>query len=85
MLPSLTATIANQIQNQKEKHDDFSLKETTPNISAGRVTSGDRLPTAFDVIEKMHFLFAGVVKAKDLLHASDSDSDTCNPYVEMKL
>ncbi|KAK7260245.1 hypothetical protein RIF29_26136 [Crotalaria pallida] len=83
----------NQKQNQKEnqklqkKHDDFSLKETTPNISAGRVIGGDRLPTSFDLVEKMDFLFARVVKAKDLLQAddSDSDSDSCNPYVEVKL
>ncbi|KAK7243617.1 hypothetical protein RIF29_38423 [Crotalaria pallida] len=82
----------NQNQSQKEnqkqnkKQDDFSLKETTPNISAGRVISGDRLPTTFDLVEKMHFLFARVVKAKDLLQCSDSDSDdTCNPYVEVKL
>ncbi|CAL0310304.1 unnamed protein product [Lupinus luteus] len=80
----------NQNQNQKEnqkqnKKDDFSLKETSPNISAGRVISGDRLPTAFDLVEKMHFLFARIVKAKNLVQPTDSDTHTSNPYVELKL
>ncbi|KAE9621480.1 hypothetical protein Lal_00042123 [Lupinus albus] len=72
-------------QKQQKKQDDFSLKETTPNISVGRVINGDMLPTAFDLVEKMHFLFARVVKAKDLVQANDSDCDACNPYVEVKL
>ncbi|KAK7271819.1 hypothetical protein RJT34_28028 [Clitoria ternatea] len=68
----------NQNQNLKKNEDYFSVKETTPNISAGRVISGDRLPTAFDLVEQMQFLFARVVRAKDL-------PETCNPYVEVKL
>ncbi|KAG2385238.1 FT-interacting protein [Vigna angularis] len=46
----------NENQQQKKQKEDFSLKVTTPNINAGRVISGDRLPTAFDLVEKMQFL-----------------------------
>lgn len=70
-------------QNQKKPHEDYSLKETTPNIAAGRIISGDRLPTAFDLVEKMHFLFVRVVKARNL--QSTTKCNTCNPYVEVKL
>lgn len=77
--------MANQNQNliQRKQREDFSLKETTPNINAGRVISGDRLPTAFDLVEQMQFLFARVVRAKDL--PETGKSDTCNPFVEVKL
>ncbi|KAK7323270.1 hypothetical protein VNO77_26735 [Canavalia gladiata] len=73
----------NQNQNQKKNKEDFSLKETTPNISAGRVISGDRLPTAFDLVEQMQFLFARIVRAKHL--PQPCESHPCNPYVEVKL
>ncbi|KAF7824511.1 FT-interacting protein 1-like [Senna tora] len=70
-------------QNQKKPHEDFSLKETTPNIAAGRVISGDRLPTAFDLVEQMHFLFVRVVRAREL--SVTTNSHTCSPYVEVRL
>ncbi|XP_045825237.1 FT-interacting protein 3-like [Trifolium pratense] len=73
----------NQNNNQKKQREDFSLKETTPNINAGRVISGDRLPTSFDLVEQMQFLFARVVRAKDL--PGTGNSNTCNPFVEVKL
>ena len=75
-----------QNQNQKQKkqqQEDFCLKETTPNISAGRVISGDRLPTTFDLVERMHFLFVRVVKAKDM--SEHGCCDSWKPYVEVKL
>ncbi|KAL2321234.1 hypothetical protein Fmac_030203 [Flemingia macrophylla] len=56
----------NQKQNQKKEKEDFSLKATTPNISAGKVISGDRLPTAYDLVERMQFLFVRVMKAINL-------------------
>ncbi|KAI4299727.1 hypothetical protein L6164_033158 [Bauhinia variegata] len=68
----------NQNQNQQKTEVDFSLKETSPNISAGRVISGDRLPTTFDLVEKMHFLFVRVVRARNLCASS-------NLYVAVKL
>lgn len=70
-------------QNQKKPQEDFSLKETTPNIAAGRVISGDRLPTAFGLVEQMHFLFVRVVKARDL--PAINGCSACSPYVEVKL
>ncbi|KAK7364060.1 hypothetical protein VNO80_12407 [Phaseolus coccineus] len=70
----------NQYQQQKKHKEDFSLKVTTPNINAGRVIGGDRLPTSFDLVEKMQFLFARVVKAKRLCA-----SQPCNPYVKVNL
>ncbi|KAK2440391.1 FT-interacting protein [Trifolium repens] len=73
----------NQNHNQKKQREDFSLKETTPNINAGRVISGDRLPTAFDLVEQMQFLFARVVRAKEL--PQTGNSNTCNSFVEVKL
>ncbi|KRH48448.1 hypothetical protein GLYMA_07G089100v4 [Glycine max] len=75
--------MANQNQNQKKNKEDFSLKATTPNISAGRAISSDRLPTAFDLVEKMQFLFVRVVKAKDL--SEKCESQPCNPFVEVNL
>ncbi|RZC02092.1 FT-interacting protein 1 [Glycine soja] len=75
--------MANQNQNQKKNKEDFSLKATTPNISAGRAISGDRLPTAFDLVEKMQFLFVRVVKAKDL--SEKCECQPCNPFVEVNL
>ncbi|KAL9324551.1 hypothetical protein ACSQ67_009408 [Phaseolus vulgaris] len=74
--------MANQNQNQQQKKhkEDFSLKVTTPNINAGRVIGGDRLPASFDLVEKMQFLFARVVKAKRLCA-----SQPCNPYVKVNL
>ncbi|KAI9116479.1 hypothetical protein K1719_012646 [Acacia pycnantha] len=76
--------MASQNQNQKKPHEDYSLKETTPNIAAGKVISGDRLPTAFDLVEQMHFLFVRVVKARNL-QSTTNKSNTCNPYVQVKL
>ncbi|XP_047163494.1 FT-interacting protein 3-like [Vigna umbellata] len=70
----------NENQQQKKQKEDFSLKVTTPNINAGRVISGDRLPTAFDLVEKMQFLFARVVKAKRLCACEPG-----NPYVKVYL
>jgi len=70
----------NQNQQQKKHKEDFSLKVTTPNINAGRVISGDRLPTAFDLVEKMQFLFARLVKAKRFCA-----SKPCNTYVKVNL
>lgn len=73
----------NHNQNQRKQKEDFDLKETTPNINAGRVISGDRLPITFDLVEQMKFLFARVLRAKDL--PETGKSDTCNPFVEVKL
>ncbi|GAU16349.1 hypothetical protein TSUD_116980 [Trifolium subterraneum] len=58
----------NQNHNQKKQKEDFSLKETTPNINAGRVISVS---------------FCKGSEGQDL--PGTGNSDTCNPFVEVKL
>ncbi|XP_008226140.1 PREDICTED: protein QUIRKY-like [Prunus mume] len=62
--------------NQKPPKEDFSLKETSPNISGRRVSTGPM--TAFDLVEHMQYLYVRVVKARGLPAIAD-------PYVELKL
>ncbi|KAL1351654.1 hypothetical protein HN51_015544 [Arachis hypogaea] len=70
--------MANKSKNPKDQkqQEDFSLKETNPNINAGRATT-------LDLVEQMQFLFVRVVKAKNL--SSKSNSCCCNPFVEARI
>ncbi|MED6174360.1 hypothetical protein PIB30_068297 [Stylosanthes scabra] len=73
--------MANKCQKEKPRQEDFSLKETNPNISARRATT-------LDLVEKMQFLFVRVVKAKDLSSNSDDCCcvvPCCNPFVEVRI
>ncbi|KAJ7949115.1 C2 domain-containing protein [Quillaja saponaria] len=70
-------------QNSKKQQEDFNLKQTSPNISAGRARSSDWLPTAFNLVEQMHFLYVRIVRARDL--AGTNGTDSCNPFVEVNL
>ncbi|KAJ9685765.1 hypothetical protein PVL29_017707 [Vitis rotundifolia] len=65
------------------REDDYSLKETSPNLGGGRVSRGDKLTTAFDLVEQMHYLYVRVVKAKEL--PGKDGSESCDPYVEVKV
>ena len=65
------------------REDDYSLKETSPNLGGGRVSRGDKLTTAFDLVEQMHYLYVRVVKAKEL--PGKEGSGSCDPYVEVKV
>jgi hypothetical protein len=56
--------------------EDFSVKETSPNISATKNTMGPA--RASDLTEQMHFLFVKIVKARYLIGLAD-------PYVELML
>lgn len=56
--------------------EDFSLKETSPNISGRRVSTGP--VTSFDLVEHMQYLYVRVVKAREL-------PLPCDPYVELRL
>ena len=56
--------------------EEFSLKETKPNISGMQNTSSSM--TRHDLVEQMQFMFVKILKAKDL-------PGICDPYVELIL
>ncbi|KAJ7292300.1 hypothetical protein O6H91_10G051900 [Diphasiastrum complanatum] len=58
---------------------EYSLKDTAPNL--GRLHGGKG--TAYDLVEKMQYLFVRVVKAKGL--AAKDANGSSDPYVKMKL
>ncbi|EPS58331.1 hypothetical protein M569_16484 [Genlisea aurea] len=68
---------------------DFALKETSPFLGGGQVVGGrvirtDRAPAGtYDLVEKMHFLFVRVVKARDL--PSMDVTGSLDPYVEVRV
>ena len=61
--------------------EDFSLKQTKPNISGSKNTTGPLRP--HDLVEQMQFMFVKILKAKDLV--GPDGPDTCDPYVEIIL
>ncbi|KAF8700807.1 hypothetical protein HU200_034167 [Digitaria exilis] len=66
---------------------DFQLKETSPTLGGGRVIGGRVYPGekagAYDLVEKMQYLFVRVVKARDLPNMDLTGS--LDPYVEVHL
>ncbi|KAE8038136.1 hypothetical protein FH972_010676 [Carpinus fangiana] len=56
--------------------EEFSLKETKPNISGRKNTRSSM--TRHDLVEQMQFMFVKILKAKDL-------PGICDPYVELIL
>ncbi|KAL8216691.1 hypothetical protein R6Q57_023528 [Mikania cordata] len=67
---------------------DYALKETSPYLGGGRVVGGrvirtDKASSTYDLVEKMHFLFVRVVKARDL--PSMDITGSLNPYVEVRI
>nr|XP_043613964.1 FT-interacting protein 7 [Erigeron canadensis] len=67
---------------------DYALKETSPYLGGGRVVGGrvihtDKASSTYDLVEKMHFLFVRVVKARDLPHMDITGS--LDPYVEVRI
>ncbi|PWZ13394.1 FT-interacting protein 1 [Zea mays] len=65
---------------------DFQLKETSPTLGGGRVIGGRVYPGekagAYDLVEKMQYLFVRVVKARDLPNMDITGS--LDPYVEVR-
>ncbi|KMT11703.1 hypothetical protein BVRB_5g106400 [Beta vulgaris subsp. vulgaris] len=59
--------------------DEFSLKETNPNIPSKKKS----MASAFDMVEPMEFLYIRIVKAKELFE--DNDDLAYKPYVEVKV
>ncbi|KAJ0090029.1 hypothetical protein Patl1_14258 [Pistacia atlantica] len=62
----------------EKKEEDFSLKETSPNIGKGRVSGRERLTSSFDLVEEMEFLYIRLVKGRDFQSTSD-------PFVEVQI
>ncbi|KAG2645370.1 hypothetical protein PVAP13_2KG421985 [Panicum virgatum] len=66
---------------------DFQMKETSPTLGGGRVIGGRVYPGekagAYDLVEKMQYLFVRVVKARDLPNMDITGS--LDPYVEVHL
>lgn len=67
---------------QRPPHEDFSLKETKPHLGGVKVT-GDKVTTTYDLVEQMQYLYARVVKARDL--PSKDITGSCDPYTEVRL
>ncbi|KAM3736028.1 hypothetical protein ACB098_10G132100 [Castanea mollissima] len=67
---------------------EYALKETSPFLGGGRVVGGrvihgDKTASTYDLVEKMHFLYVRVVKARDLPAMDVTGS--LDPYVEVKI
>ncbi|KAK6137496.1 hypothetical protein DH2020_028749 [Rehmannia glutinosa] len=68
---------------------DYALKETSPFLGGGRIVGGRVVRTdraavgTYDLVEKMHFLFVRVVKARELPAMDVTGS--LDPYVEVKI
>ncbi|XP_072957376.1 FT-interacting protein 3-like [Typha angustifolia] len=66
---------------------DFQPKETSPSLGGGRVIGGRVIPGekagAYDLVEKMQYLFVRVVKAREL--PSMDITGSLDPYVEVRL
>lgn len=67
---------------------DYALKETSPFLGGGRIVGGrvirtDKAVSTYDLVEKMHFLFVRVVKARELPAMDITGS--LDPYVEVRI
>ncbi|XP_010535240.1 PREDICTED: FT-interacting protein 1-like [Tarenaya hassleriana] len=67
---------------------EFQLVETNPPLAARMrqayyFRSGDKTSSTYDLVERMHYLYVNVVKARDLPVMDVSGS--LDPYVEVKL
>ncbi|XP_057541782.1 FT-interacting protein 1-like [Amaranthus tricolor] len=77
----------NQDNDYKMNDANSRLGEQWPNGGGygGRiwVNRGEKISSAYDLVEQTHYLYVRVVKAKDLPHNGVTGS--CDPYVEVKL
>ncbi|KAK9125455.1 hypothetical protein Scep_014301 [Stephania cephalantha] len=75
--------------------EDFKLKDTSPVLGerwpnggtrgGGGISwfTGDKVTSTYDLVEQMHYLYARIVKAKDL--PTNAINGSCDPYAEVKL
>ena len=73
--------------------DDYKLKDMHPKLGecwphggmrgGGGWISSERATSTYDLIEQMYYLYARVVKAKDL--PTNPMTGSCDPYIEVKL
>ncbi|CAI9100791.1 OLC1v1037964C1 [Oldenlandia corymbosa var. corymbosa] len=80
-------------QAPSSQPDDYKIKDTNPQLGerwphggvrgGGGWISSDRVPSTYDLVEQMHYLYVRVVKAKDL--PPNPVTGSCDPYVEVKL
>ncbi|XP_057496715.1 FT-interacting protein 1 [Actinidia eriantha] len=73
--------------------DDYKLKDTHPKLGerwphggmrgGGGWLSSERATSTYDLVEQMYYLYARVVKAKDL--PTNPVTGSCDPYIEVKL
>ncbi|GKV23109.1 hypothetical protein SLEP1_g32884 [Rubroshorea leprosula] len=67
---------------------DYALKETSPSLGGGRVVGGrvlhaDKTASTYNLVERMHFLYVRVVKARDLPAMDVTGS--LDPFVEVRI
>ncbi|XP_021748101.1 FT-interacting protein 1-like [Chenopodium quinoa] len=66
------------------KKPDYELVETRPPVAAHMgYRKGDNIGSTYDLVEQMHYLYASVVKARDLPVMDITGS--LDPFVEVKL
>ncbi|KAL0389380.1 UNVERIFIED_CONTAM: FT-interacting protein 3 [Sesamum calycinum] len=64
--------------------EEFALKQTAPKIAgSGVIIGGDKVVSAYDLVEQMEYFYVRVVRAKEL--PGKDVTGTCDPYVEVKL
>ncbi|KAG8389052.1 hypothetical protein BUALT_Bualt02G0189200 [Buddleja alternifolia] len=64
--------------------EEFALKQTSPKIAgSGVIIGGDKVISAYDLVEQMEYFYVRVVKAKEL--PAKDVTGSCDPYVEVKL
>lgn len=80
-------------QASGNQQDDYKLKDTKPQLGerwphggvrgGGGWISSERVTSTYDLVEQMYYLYARVVKARDL--PTNPVTGSCDPYVEVKL
>lgn len=86
--PPLPPKLVRMYSDSSSQPVDYALKETSPYLGGGRVVGGrvirtDKASSTYDLVEKMHFLFVRVVKAREL--PSMDITGSLDPYVEVRI